>query len=1111
MQGHIQNIKNGIFRSNQVIKSKYNENDYLYKQLKNGLKYLLVKDTKTDKSSAAFCVNIGSLNDPENFQGLAHFLEHMVFMGTKPYPGENEYNDFLSKNSGYSNAYTEFNKTTYYFESSNEAFVDSFKMTSRFFIDPLLNESSVDREINAVDSEFKNCLREDSEKYSEIMNKEANNGTPFNKFMCGNLDTLKKPETLDALKIFFEKHYSADIISCVIYSNYDLNILEDIVDEILLEIPNKNLLMEKTNRSKENIRNYVFNNKYAFDKTNNGMFYKIAGIMDKDILNLEWVLNLSYDEYYKKKPLEYIINLLGAKGPESLICNLIKDNLISDGGCSMDNYANTFTKVIISLELTDDGFDNYTEVIKRVLNSLEKLKNLPIKKNFFNELKKMWGISFDFHVDDNICDFTAETASTIHDGYEPDHILIGDFLMEEFDSNLIKYFFDFLTNENLNISLVSNSFEKEFKEKKKVEISPFGEIFNHKMDIEIANEEKKFVEIRNEKIFDTNYTLEKINFEKLDLKNFAFNGFELIDYPKDNNLLPENYNFITKVSEIKNENSKIPPKKIFENDHYSLIYKKDNAFFSPIIIMQGKIYFENFNIKRKSGKIFSVEEMTCYLGIWFTLLSKEFKERNYISDFAGFYFEFFNGFNEISLRFIGYNDLKKYEEFIKFTFEYFIELHKLKNIENFKTKMLTIITEEIKNVKNLDYFSASGQAGEKFRELSLKYFCKNKKQIEIYENMKKMISEDEDFSDFSEFVANYLNSTYIHWLVQGHIDPLNALEIVKYFSSKIQKQENFSAFKFQENNKNEEFEYELLKENENHSMKNGINSKVFNKNNSIGNEMAKYKPGNHYYHSFNSIDEKNENSAIISYFLLGKLNIKQKCICLLLQTMLSDEFFDDLRTQQCLGYSVSFYLNSFVKIDAFCCLVESSVKPPEYITNRITKFLHENNPKNEKNDEEYKDDFKKYKASIINDLKKKDYILINEFERNYHEISSREYAFEKNIERVKIIEKLTLDEVAKFYEEVFIRNPTRVDIGFVSKQMIEENSKILNENFEKNYKDIVKTDEDKKEEDEEMEEENEDEELSSSISEKSFELPMRIKIEDDSFKHDLDTYNYNML
>lgn len=238
-------IKNAIFQTKNIIKSKYNENDYLYKQLNNGLKYLLVQDKKTDKSSAAFCVNIGSLNDPDEFQGLAHFLEHMVFMGSKVYPGENEYNEFLTKNSGYSNAFTDFSLTNYYFECSNEAFLEAFKMTSRFFIDPLLNENSVDREINAVDSEFKNSLREDSNRLQEILLKESNRETPFYKFSCGNLKSLKKPGLLDALKNFFNKYYSSDIITVVIYSNMELAILEEKVDQILLEIPNKNLDMSK--------------------------------------------------------------------------------------------------------------------------------------------------------------------------------------------------------------------------------------------------------------------------------------------------------------------------------------------------------------------------------------------------------------------------------------------------------------------------------------------------------------------------------------------------------------------------------------------------------------------------------------------------------------------------------------------------------------------------------------------------------------------------------------------------------------------------------------------------------------------------------------------------
>ena len=47
---------------------------------------------------------------------MAHFLEHMIFMGSKKYPGENEYEEFISRNGGSTNAFTELEQTCYYFD-----------------------------------------------------------------------------------------------------------------------------------------------------------------------------------------------------------------------------------------------------------------------------------------------------------------------------------------------------------------------------------------------------------------------------------------------------------------------------------------------------------------------------------------------------------------------------------------------------------------------------------------------------------------------------------------------------------------------------------------------------------------------------------------------------------------------------------------------------------------------------------------------------------------------------------------------------------------------------------------------------------------------------------
>ncbi|MEQ2210136.1 hypothetical protein XENOCAPTIV_008851 [Xenoophorus captivus] len=103
-----------------IIRSPEDKRDYRGLEFTNGLKAMLISDPTTDKSSAALDVHIGSLSDPENISGLAHFCEHMLFLGTEKYPKENEYSQFLSEHAGSSNAFTSGEHTNYYFDVSHE-------------------------------------------------------------------------------------------------------------------------------------------------------------------------------------------------------------------------------------------------------------------------------------------------------------------------------------------------------------------------------------------------------------------------------------------------------------------------------------------------------------------------------------------------------------------------------------------------------------------------------------------------------------------------------------------------------------------------------------------------------------------------------------------------------------------------------------------------------------------------------------------------------------------------------------------------------------------------------------------------------------------------------
>jgi insulysin len=69
--------------TDQFETSSLDDRSYRVIKLKNQLEVLLAHDAETDKASAAMDVNVGSFSDPEDIPGLAHFVEHMLSMGTK--------------------------------------------------------------------------------------------------------------------------------------------------------------------------------------------------------------------------------------------------------------------------------------------------------------------------------------------------------------------------------------------------------------------------------------------------------------------------------------------------------------------------------------------------------------------------------------------------------------------------------------------------------------------------------------------------------------------------------------------------------------------------------------------------------------------------------------------------------------------------------------------------------------------------------------------------------------------------------------------------------------------------------------------------------------------
>ena len=77
-----------------IVRSPRDKRDYRAVRLENNLQALLVHCPGSHKAAAALAINAGHFDDPEHTQGLAHFTEHMLFLGNSSFPSPSAFSDF---------------------------------------------------------------------------------------------------------------------------------------------------------------------------------------------------------------------------------------------------------------------------------------------------------------------------------------------------------------------------------------------------------------------------------------------------------------------------------------------------------------------------------------------------------------------------------------------------------------------------------------------------------------------------------------------------------------------------------------------------------------------------------------------------------------------------------------------------------------------------------------------------------------------------------------------------------------------------------------------------------------------------------------------------------
>ncbi|KAL0359528.1 UNVERIFIED_CONTAM: Insulin-degrading enzyme-like 1, peroxisomal [Sesamum angustifolium] len=132
--------------------------------------------------AASMDVRVGSFSDPEGLEGLAHFLEHMLFYASEKYPLEDSYSKYITEHGGSTNAFTSSEHTNYYFDVNPDCFEEAMDRFAQFFIKPLMSADATMREIKAVDSENQKNLLSDVWRMNQLQKYLSAKDHPYHKF-----------------------------------------------------------------------------------------------------------------------------------------------------------------------------------------------------------------------------------------------------------------------------------------------------------------------------------------------------------------------------------------------------------------------------------------------------------------------------------------------------------------------------------------------------------------------------------------------------------------------------------------------------------------------------------------------------------------------------------------------------------------------------------------------------------------------------------------------------------------------------------------------------------------------------------------------------------------
>ena len=380
-----------------------------------------------------------------------------VHMGSEKYPTENSFNEFLVANGGSDNALTSSEYTAFFFKITEKSFAEALDIFAQEFISPLLHQNAMQREREAVDSEYQMSASNDHVLIENIYKNLIYETHPASKFECGNLKTLKdgiSDDNLHSELLKLHAKYVGNKMYLAVQSKRSLDELQELIVKCFSGVKSGDAADESSNLSPPKM-----------DEIFKPEFYEKLFFMkpetERKALILTWTLP-SIHKLYKCAPFAYIRHIFTNNGDGGLT-NYLQEKLLitslsfyvhdnSFGGNSQ------FCLPRLLVNLTDTGLEKIEEILDAIFSYLLMLKETSLDKHrrLYNELKESMEINFKYHTEKSAINNVRGVITSMMK-FEDRDILRGESLFQMFDENIITNSINSLNKRKFNLMIVDKN------------------------------------------------------------------------------------------------------------------------------------------------------------------------------------------------------------------------------------------------------------------------------------------------------------------------------------------------------------------------------------------------------------------------------------------------------------------------------------------------------------------------------------------------------------------------------------------------------------------------------------------------------------------------------